>query len=345
MRRYIWCMQKIVFTAMVALIILPGTGAAFQSPSSTSTPAVAASQTQAPNTEPNTEPRRKEVIEEISKYRDKASEAYDTMWGLFHIAILLVCIVMIRHTATVTKGARFMRCFVSSYAVTACFYAGAVLMPYFLAYMANTTPTHGSVPLKELESSLLKLREIDYMWDAIDSFLSLFSSFFLFMGWHLLKRYPDESIAREFYTVLNMVFAAVVAPLLVGVLLLRQPEVQAKPKGVIFLLVDTLVAGTAIALFGWELWRKMRPPKSQGKRSRLQNFLQKFWPWLSSPIPIFFLLWAVTQPAYVYFHDQKLSHPYFGSLLILKLLAGISVVIAASSALKERSAFQSEGWA
>jgi hypothetical protein len=340
---YSWYIQKLLSTILVTLILLVGTVATAQHPSVTASPSIDPTQAQVPNQEPQVEAQRKEIIGEIFKYRAQASEAYETMWGLLHIAILVVCIIIIRHTARVTKGARFMQSFINSYAVTACFYAGAVLIPYFLAYMANNTPTHDSVSLKELESSLLKLREIDYMWDAIDSFLSLFSSFFLIMGWHLLKRYPKEIIAREFYTVLNMIFAAIVAPLLVGVLLLRQPEVQPKSQGVIFLLVDTLAAGTAISLFGWELWRKMRPPKSRRGKSRLQKFLQKSWPWLSSPIPIIFLLWGVTQPAYIYFHDQKLSHPYFGSLLILKLLAGVSVVIAASAALDERSPYRSEG--
>jgi hypothetical protein len=262
------------------------------------------------------------------------------MWGLLHITILVVCIIIIRNTAKVAKGARFMRCFVNSYAVTACFYVGFVLIPYFLAYIARNTPTDLTIPVKDLESSLLKLIEIEYMWDAIDSFLSLFSSFFLIMGWHLLKRYPDETIAREFYTVLNMIFAAIVAPLLVGVLLLRQPDVyQLKSKESIFLLIDTLAAGSAMILFGWELWKQMRPPKSRRKKS----LLQKYWVWLSWPIPTIFLMWGLAQPAYIYFHDKGLSHWYFGVLLILKLLAGISVVIAASIALRELPSFESEG--
>ena len=335
-------MDRILLTAFVALILLPATGAGFQSQPSPAPTPIGTPQAQAPGLNSCPEPGRAQIVEEISKYTAKASKAYETMWGLFHIAILVVCIIIIRHTATVTQGARFMRCFMSSYAVTACFYAGAVLMPYFLAYIANKTSTDCPVPLNALESSLLKLREIDYMWNAIDSFLSLFSSFFLFMGWHLLKRYPDESIAREFYTALNMIFAAIVGPLLVGVLLISQPEIQTKPKGVVFLLVDTLVAGTAVCLFGWELWRKMRPVRLNRKRSGLQAFMQKYWHLLSLPIPICYLLWGAAQPAYVYFHDKELSHPYFGSLLVLKLLAGISVVIAASAALKERSEFESD---
>ena len=330
-------MGNIFFTAFIALLILAGTGEAFQSPSPTIKTTADAPTSQNQNSDVET--KRKYLSGKISEYSERANRTYDFMWGLLHITILIVCIIIIRHTALATKGARFMRCFINSYAITACFYVGVVLMPYFLAYMAKNIPTDESVSLKGLETSLLKLIEIEYMWDAIDSFLSLFSSFFLILGWHLLKRYPKESITREFYTVLNMIFAAIVAPLLVGVLLLRQPDAyQLKSKTSIFLLVDTFAAGIAICLFGWELWRRMRPPKSRGRRS----WLLKFWPWLSSPIPIIFLVWGVAQPAYIYFHDKGASHWYFGALLILKLLAGISVVIAAASVLKERPPFQTE---
>lgn len=330
--------RRTLFTSVVALMLLAGIGLAVQSALATRASTEDNPQVQAPSHDPDITTERTRIISVIEEYKIRANRFYDLMWGLLHITILIVCIVLIRSTAMATTGARFMRCFINSYAITASFYVGKILMPYFLAYIAKNTPTAG-VSLESLKLSVLQLREIDYMWSAIDSFLSLFSSFFLLMGWHLLRRYPKESIARGFYAGLNMIFVAIVAPLLTGVLLLRQPDpLQDTPNAFVFLLVDTFAAGVAICLFGWELWRRMRPQKSQ----RVRTWLRRFWPALSSPILIVFFLWGGAQPAYVWFRREALSHWYFGCLLVLKLLAGISVVIAASTTLKERPAFRTE---
>lgn len=131
-------MQRISCVALTLLVLTAGPAVAFQSPANTTTPSVDAPQSPAPALASSTAVQRQNIADEIIKYRAQSKDAYHTMWGLFHIAILVVCIVLIRHTAMVTKGARFMHCFINYYTVTACFYAGAVLMPYFLAYIANS---------------------------------------------------------------------------------------------------------------------------------------------------------------------------------------------------------------
>jgi len=265
----------------------------------------------------------------LKEFVDRAQKPFSTMWGLLHITIIIICVVLIRHTVRVSMHSRFLRCLAYSYIVTGCFYIGEVALPYFVAYLGITLP---QTDITELKESVIKLMQVDYMWDTIDSMLSIFSSFWMLAAWRLLQRYPKESIDRHFYTVLHTLLLALVGPALVGVLLLQNPDpFQPSPRIPLFLVIDTLSAGVAIILFGFQLWRKMRP--AEGK-------LLHHWTLLSVPILVSFILWGTAQPFYIIFKGFPLSHWYFGSLLILKLLCGLLSVIAASVALKEHPRFQ-----
>jgi multisubunit Na+/H+ antiporter MnhB subunit len=130
-----------------------------------------------------------------------------------------------------------------------------------------------------------------------------------------------------------MLFAAVVGPALIGVLLLQNVNPLVNPPRVPLLtVIDTLAVGTAIILFGLALIRKLKP--SRGRR------MARLWPYIAFIIAALFILWGGLQPAYIVFQGKELSHSYFGLLLVLKLLCGLSVIIVASISMKERLRFE-----
>lgn len=267
-----------------------------------------------------------ELRAELRRQGNPASEPGAIMFGVMHVAIIIVCVILMHRTARATKYSRFLVHLAYSYTITGVFYLIATLMPFLKGFLVSTIGVLDNANEEQMRGLVVELRDIGFMWKALDSFLSLFSSFYLLTAWHLLHRYPKkDTVDRKFYFVLNLLFVAIVAPILVQVLVARS-------KNPIFILLDSIIAGAAMILFGIELWRRLRPQV---------DALARMWPYLSAPLLVFYGLWGVAQPVYYHFKECPMSHWYFGSLLVLKFLCGLSAVITSLMCLEERERFKS----
>lgn len=269
----------------------------------------------------------KDALEhELLSAANPANDHGAIMFGLMHVAIIVLCVILMRRTARATKGSAFLIHLANSYTVTGAFYVGAAVMPLLRSFLVSTLGSLAGAPEDQMRALVSELRDIAFMWKGLDSILSLFSSFWLLTAWNLLTRYPQkETIDRRFYYVLNVLFGAVVAPILVDVLVTRS-------RNPIFLLLDSIIAGSAMILVGVAMWKRLRPQERK---------LARIWPYLSLPLLILYMLWGTAQPLYYHFRDCPMSHWYFASLLILKFLCGLAAVIAAAMCLEEKEQYKS----
>jgi hypothetical protein len=248
------------------------------------------------------------------------------MWGLLHITAIVVCVILFHRTASATLKSRFLRHIAHSYTVTGVYYCLKVALPFAQYALVGTALN----PIPDSYQSLLfvedELRSVDAVWPAVDSLLSIFSSYWLFTAYHLLWRYPQkESIDREFVALLYFLFGSIVGPILLGVLMKEGNQIY-------FTLVDTVTAGSAMALFGIAIARRLHPHSVHSqKHSRSVGILAA----------ALFSAWGLAQPVYLIYRNESPEHIYFRVLLLLKFLCCIVTVAIASLTMKERPGFES----
>ncbi len=227
--------------------------------------------------------------------------------------MLIACAVLLLHrTASATMHSRFLRHIEYSFLVMILFRLGRVVVTGLKSLLAFQYL--GLDPSKTLSSHdaaivWVMLTNITNNWHAISMMVSFLASFWLFLAWWLLRRYPAEGIPRALYSTAVGVLGGLVA-LVAGIATTTGADT-------LFLLdfFDIAASVTVITLVGWEL-RKLEPKRGH--------------PALSTIVFLFFMSWAILQVPIPYFRDKAgdaffllLMFASFGSMLMTALYTSI----------------------
>jgi hypothetical protein len=235
------------------------------------------------------------VVNQTQQQEDPAVNQVPRSDDIIAGFIYVVFIVLLLRTAAGTRNSRFLRHLAYSLFPIVMFRFGRFIY----------------------EWKLQGLPEAHATWDLIDIMLAVVNTYWLFLAWRLLSRYPSESVDRGFYTITTSVVGASAAILA----LIPKPSDQAMK--VVLLLFDSVLACIALVLIGSTMVRKLTP-------------------WGMSPIHqkslraltlVFYLAWGFLQLFYTLFKNNQ---TYFSVLLMSGMGTLLMTVVYAALSLQDR---------
>jgi hypothetical protein len=154
-------------------------------------------------------------------------------------------------------------------------------------------------------------------WDVVDIMLSLVGTYWLFLTWRLLSRYPRESVDRAFFTITTAIVGA--GATILGMVGRPSPMMLDK----LSFLFDGILACVGLVLIGVTMVAKLKPLRVRPVSAGL----------LRIGILAFYLAWGGLQPFYPLW---KGSQVYLSSLLACAMGALLMTVVYCALSLEDR---------
>ena len=264
----------------------------------------------------------KEAIEALSQHF--LADNVDTI-ALHSIGIILniVGATLLLRIASATENSRFLRHLAVFYAfmavgrlslVITMLVVDRVAIDVFLINPAGPTA-------EELKGALAAIARIETFGTFVDVILSFLTSFWMYLTWRILIRYPKEGIKKGDFTLAVAVFG----PLLGFLAAVAVAWDVAMPM--VIQWGDVIFSAVMLIIVGFELRRRI------GKAKQLKSAI------LRDIVFAAYVGWAVLQPMY---WTLKTAGWYKITLLLSSFVAMLLTVIYAASELEEKEAFQSQ---
>lgn len=238
---------------------------------------------------------------------------------LLHAVTIALTIALFLRTAAGTKGSRFLRHLAGAHGVTLAYYTGRVVVAWLIWVVTHVDTGQNTSMEARAQAGLA----ITNGWDTIDSVLSFFNSFWLFLVGDLLSKYPNEGIDRQRYGYLVTILGVIWAGLFVV-------ATANKVDRTAVLWLDAGVALAMIWYVGFELYRF-------GARARYWRI------WLPVVTGFGYFAWGALQIGYAYYSARSIDPPrvYWWLMLGSKLICGLLTVVLSAAVLEEKEKFAS----